>query len=264
MEKIAVCVQDDNKNVSPKETIDAINKAGFKDVFVQYYHRKNLEFDELEQIDYCKSLGLNIIFCHLGYDSINEIWIEGDYGEQVTDGYIKDLEIMKNKGIDMVVMHLTTHVEVPMYNELGLDRIRRIIKRAEELDMKVAFENTRKKDYLEYVLTNIKSDNIGVCFDAGHNHLYFNNTFNFEFFKNKIFAVHLHDNNQTVDQHLLPFDGTLDWDYVMKNLREVNYNGPMTLELCYRKEYLKQSVEEFYEEGFSRGKKLEEIFEKYK
>ena len=48
MNNIAVCVQDDNKNVSPKETIDAIYNAGFKDVFVQYYHRENLDFDDDE------------------------------------------------------------------------------------------------------------------------------------------------------------------------------------------------------------------------
>ena len=47
MSNLAVCVQDDNKNVTPKETIDAIYKAGFKDVFVQYYHRENIEFDYL-------------------------------------------------------------------------------------------------------------------------------------------------------------------------------------------------------------------------
>ena len=82
MNNIAVCVQDDNKNVSPKETIDAIYEAGFKDVFVQYYHRENLDFDELKQIDYCRELGLNIIFCHLFQDvtqsnSINYIFNAG-------------------------------------------------------------------------------------------------------------------------------------------------------------------------------------------
>ena len=79
-------LQDDDKNVSPKETIDAIYKAGFKNVFVQYYRRDNLEFDELKQIDYCRQIGLNIIFCHLGYKNINEIWIAGEKGEKGDKG----------------------------------------------------------------------------------------------------------------------------------------------------------------------------------
>ena len=91
MSDLAVCVQDDDKNVSPKETIDAIYKAGFKNVFVQYYRRDNLEFDELKQIDYCRQLGLNIIFSHLGYKNINEIWIAGEKGEEVTNQYLKRL-----------------------------------------------------------------------------------------------------------------------------------------------------------------------------
>ena len=73
MNNLAICVRNEAKSITAKETIDAIYNAGFKNVFVQYYHRENLEFDELKQIDYCRELGLNIIFCHLGYKNINEI-----------------------------------------------------------------------------------------------------------------------------------------------------------------------------------------------
>ena len=210
MDRLAVCVQDDNKAVTPKETIDAIYKAGFKNVFVQYYHRENLEFDELQQIDYCRELGLNIIFCHLGYKNINEIWVKGEFGDKVTNEYIEDLNLMKKKQIEMVVMHLTTHRVFPMYNKIGLERIKRIIEHAKKIGIKIAFENTRKQGYLEYVFDNIKEDNLGVCFDAGHYHVHFNDEFDFNFFKNKFFAVHLHDNDKSDDQHLLPFDGTIN------------------------------------------------------
>lgn len=261
MSNLAVCIQDDNKNVSPKETIDAIYNAGFKDVFVQYYHRNNLEFDELKQIDYCRELGLNIIFCHLGYKNINEIWFNGENGEKVTDEYIKDLDLMKEKEINMVVMHLTDK-ETPMYNEIGLERIKKIAKHAKELGIKIAFENIWKQGYLEYVLGNIKDENVGLCFDSGHCHVHFDDKFNYEFFQNRFFAVHLHDNDKTADLHLLPFDGTIDWNNVLSKLKENNYNGPLTLELCYRCDYLKQPIEDFYKEGYSRGERLEKIYNK--
>lgn len=260
MDNLVVCVQNDNKIVSPKETIDAIYKAGFKNVFVQYYHRQNMEFDELTQIDYCRKLGLNIVFCHLGYTNINEMWVEGEFGEEVTEQYIKDLDLMKEKQIELVIMHLTTHKEFPMYNETGLKRFRRIADYAKKIGVKIAFENTRKQGYLEYVLCNIKNDNIGVCFDAGHYHVHFNDVFDFEFFKNRFFAVHLHDNDKSLDQHLLPFDGTIDWEDTLSKIKSTGYDGAITLELCYRGDYLNQSVEDFYKEGYKRGKKLEEIF----
>ena len=40
--------------------------------------------------------------------------------------------------------------------------------------------------------------------------MHFDDEFPYEMFKNKIFAVHLHDNDKSDDVHLLPFDGTMD------------------------------------------------------
>ena len=165
----------------------------------------------------------------------------------------------------MVIMHLTTKKVAPMYNKIGLDRIREITKYAKELGVKVAFENTRLKGYLEYVLGNIKDDNVGLCFDAGHYHVHFNDEFDFEFFKDRIFAVHLHDNDKSDDLHLLPFDGTIDWKNVMHKLKECNYNGPITMELGYKdNRYLNTHIEEFYRTGYERGEKLLKIIEEDK
>lgn len=130
-----------------------------------------------------------------------------------------------------------------MYGKTGLSRIRKIVEYAKELDMKVAFENTKIKGYLEYVINNIKDENVGICFDAGHYHVHFDDEFNFELFKDRIFAVHLHDNDKSDDLHLLPFDGTV------------------TLELCYRYEYLNMSLDDFYKKGYDVGIKLAEKFE---
>lgn len=162
----------------------------------------------------------------------------------------------------MVVMHLTSKTKAPMYGEIGLERIKKIINYAKELNVKVAFENTKIKGYLEYVLGNIKDDNVGICFDAGHCHVHFNDEFNFKFFKDRIFAVHLHDNDKSDDLHLLPFDGTIDWKNVIKKLKECNYNGPITLEICYRYDYLNMTLDEFYRIGKDRGNRLMEIAEK--
>ena len=148
-----------------------------------------------------------------------------------------------------------------MYGEIGLSRIRKIVEYAKKLDMKVAFENTKIKGYLEYVIKNIKDENVGICFDAGHYHVHFDDEFNFELFKDRIFAVHLHDNDKSDDLHLLPFDGTMDWKYVINKLKECNYNGTVTLELCYRYEYLNMSLDDFYKKSYDVGIKLAEKFE---
>lgn len=74
-----------------------------------------------------------------------------------------------------------------------------------------------------------------------------------------VYAVHLHDNDKSDDLHLLPFDGTIDWKYVMNKLKECNYNGYITMELCYRYNYLDTSLDDFYKIGYKRGIELSKI-----
>lgn len=261
MRQIAVAVQNQNKNVTPIQTIDAIKNAGFENIFVQWLD-KDWECSQEEQVDYVKKLGLNIIFAHLGCQNINSLWEKGEIGDGLVKRYKEDIRQCKKHGISMVIMHLTTKYEAPMYNEVGLNRIKQIVDFAKTLDVKVAFENTKIKGYLEYVLQNIDNDNVGICFDVGHCHTHFNDEFNFEIFKNRIFAVHLHDNDKSDDLHLLPFDGTINWENTVKNLKKSNYNGPVTLELCYRYDYLNMSIDEFYQKGYEVGQKLQEMFER--
>lgn len=258
MRELAVAIQNENKNVSIFQTIDSVKNAGFKNVFVQWYN-ENWTTTQEEQVKACKDKGFNIIFAHLGYQNINSIWEEGDEGESLVERYQNDIKKCKENGIPMVVMHLVRKKVAPMYGEVGLNRIKRIVAYAKELGVKVAFENTKIRGYLEYVLGNIKDENVGICFDVGHYHVHFDDEFDFEFFKNRIFAVHLHDNDKSGDLHWLPFDGTIDWPDVMKKLGKYNYTGPVTLEICYEKEYFNMSLDAFYKEGYERGLKLREF-----
>lgn len=259
MRELAIAIQNENEKVSIIETINSIKKAGFKNVFVQWYD-ENWQHSQEKQVELCKKLGFNIIFAHLGYQNINCIWESGIEGDTLVERYKSDIENCNKYHIPMVVMHLTSKKVAPMYNELGLNRIKKITQYANKLGVKVAFENTKIKGYLEYVLENIKDENVGICFDAGHYHVHFNDEFNFEFFKNRIFAVHLHDNDKSDDLHLLPFDGTINWKYVMNQLKECNYNGPITMELCYRYDYLNLPLDDFYKIGYERGLQLNKFF----
>jgi len=197
-----------------------------------------------------------VIFAHLGYRNINSIWEDSDIGEGQVEQYKKDINICMQNNIPMVVMHLTTSSLPPAYSEIGLKRLQKIADYAKEMGVKIAFENTKIKGYLEYVLNNIANDNVGICYDSGHCHAHFNDEFNYSNFKDRIFAVHLHDNDGTSDQHLTPFDGTIDWELVLNKLRENGYVGPTTLESVYADRYLKFAPLEFYEKGYQIGERL--------
>ena len=262
MEKFepAVVVSNYNRNDDVKATIDAIKKAGFKNVFIEWYNKDyEWKISQEEQVKYSLEQGLNIIFAHLGYKNINDLWIEEETG--IVDKYKKDIEACHKYNIPMVVMHLTSKTVAPPYGEIGLKRIQEICDYAKSLNMKVAFENTKIKGYLDYVIENIKNDNVGICFDSGHCHAHFNDDLDFAKFKDRIFAIHLHDNDGTDDQHLLPFDGTIDWDELIKKLKENNYEGPVTLEIHYHRDYVNMPLDEFYNKGYELALKIKDMFE---
>lgn len=263
MRKLIQCVQYDNKNVNALQTIKAIKQAGFNGVFLQWYD-KDWQFSQEEQFKLCKELGLSVEFCHLGYRGINNIWLEGVDGDNLTNQYLKDLDDLSKLGVKMVCMHLTSKSEAPAPSKIGIERLKKVVECARTRHIKIAFENTKIWGYLEYVFGHLNYDNMGVCYDSGHCHYHFNDKFSWKKFKNKIFAVHLHNNDQTDDLHLLPFDnkGTIDWKKLIKNLKEANYTGPITLESCYRYHYLDLSLEDFYKESQKQAKKLREMLDK--
>lgn len=255
MRKYIQCVQNANQNVTPQQTIYAIKNAGFDGVFVQWYN-KDWDFSQQEQLNLCRELKLAVPFVHLGYKGINNIWLEGEEGEILVDGYLKDLDECKLNDIDLVVMHLSSKFVAPGPNLIGIKRLQKIVDHAEKLNIKVAFENTKIFGYLEYVFEHIKNSNIGICYDAGHDHCHFDDKFNWDLFKDKIFAVHLHDNDKSGDLHLLPFDGTINWIDLSKKLKKANYNGPVILESCYRNQYSTMMIEDFYKESLTRAKNI--------
>lgn len=255
MKKYIQCIQNDNKNTTPQETIYAIKKAGFDGAFVQWYN-KEWNFSQQEQLTLCRKLGLEVPFVHLGYSGINNIWLEGEKGERLIENYLRDLDSCKANQIEMVVMHTTSKSIAPEPNIIGIKRLQKIVDYAESLNIKIALENTKIWGYLEYIFAHIKNDNLGICYDAGHCHCHFNDKFSWDLFKNKIFAVHLHDNDKSGDLHLLPFDGTINWQNVIDNLKKANYSGPIILESCYQNNYTNMTISDFYKLSFTKAKQI--------
>jgi sugar phosphate isomerase/epimerase len=66
---------------------------------------------------------------------------------------------------------------------------------------------------------------IGICYDTGHGHLT-GATRGLE----AINTTHIHDNNGEKDQHLWPFEGTLNWPELIEKLVLAKYPGPFIFE----------------------------------
>lgn len=262
MRELAVCIPYSSVDNDPFKTIDAVKRAGFKKVFVQWYDKTNWDPSQEDQLKYMQQAGLEVIFAHLGYQNINALWVEGEEGDLLVPRYCRNLDDLHEYGVRDVMMHPSSKFTAPGPNETGLERIRKIVDHAGELDMTVAFENTKIKGYQDYIVSNIPDENLGICVDVGHAHCHFNDELPYDLFDNRIFSVHLHDNHgDDKDEHLLPFDGTIDWEMVIANLVKAHYMGPVTLEVIHHGPYADMSIDEFYAEACARGERLAEMFE---
>jgi L-ribulose-5-phosphate 3-epimerase len=72
----------------------------------------------------------------------------------------------------------------------------------------------------------------GVCWDFGHAHLSgINQCQALRAIGPDLRALHVADNLGERDDHLAPYFGTIDWEPIMKTLKEIGYDGDFTFEI---------------------------------
>lgn len=250
-------------NIDDLQTLKLMASNGVKEVFL-WWAKDDIK-SNVAKVKLCQSLGIKIQTAHLDFKDTNLIWQEGSLGDKFVKNYIKQFKLLKKYNIPIAVMHVTKSKTPPPMSLIGLKRFQTLVKNAEKYGIILALENTRKPEYFDYIFENINSDNLKVCYDSGHDHSFTKDTFDFEKYKNKIIAVHLHDNNSTSDQHLLPFDGNIDWKQLLTKLKKSGYSGAITLEVVMGdKIYNEVSANEFVLQAIERAKELIKIYESIK
>ncbi len=74
-------------------------------------------------------------------------------------------------------------------------------------------------------------DDLKICFDTGHAHMTCGVQEAFEVLKGRVASTHVHDNRREKDDHLLPFDGEIDWAQTMRDFRAADGKFPILFEL---------------------------------
>lgn len=86
---------------------------------------------------------------------------------------------------------------------------------------------------------SIDSKKIGICWDFGHAHTAaLCQKKALEKIGSRLKITHVHDNYKNGDHHVLPLTGDkmwgcIDWENVMPVMKDIGYNGPLTLELIF-------------------------------
>ncbi len=257
------------------ETCRNIKKAGFDNVMVAF-KAGNAE----ENVKEALSQGLKIPYVHLTTRFADNMWAKGTSNFDYIESVKREIQLCSKYNIPIAVLHGTTgnaaQKALPPSTE-ALDSMKKILDYAEECKVKIALENLDKPNFenFTFLLDNLKSEYFGLCYDAGHHHLYFPEFDILGKYGDRLLAVHLHDNlmdwefgwDYSRDLHQLPFDGKIDFEKVCEKLGKAGYNNVVMLEL--HKVAIKESkynitVEAYLGEAKKRAIILAEKIEKYR
>ena len=150
------------------------------------------------------------------------------------------------------VLHVARRLPVPvLVAHLGVPRTQRsegagdsraaarrsieeLLRIAEPLGVRIAVEVipnelSRAGSIVHFVEQDL--DGAGICLDFGHAHLDGDVVDAVETVSEHLIATHVHDNRGRSDDHLLPFDGTIDWAGTLLAVQKIGYDGPFMFEI---------------------------------
>ena len=210
---------------------------------------------------------------HAPFNKSYDMWQSGPKGDAARDELIECLEICAKHEIPVMVTHAFIGYDDSLaIPEAGIERFGAVAKRAAELGVTLALENTEGEEYLAALMEHFKdNDSVGFCWDSGHEMCYNYSKDLLALYGDKLIATHLNDNlgisdfggriYWTDDLHLLPFDGIADWDNIAQRLDRCGCDGIMTFELNIRSKpdrhendiYTKMTIEEYVAECYKRA-----------
>lgn len=212
-----------------EERFRLIKSAGFSVTSLYWSNEHRHKWPEQ-----ARKIGLEIDHFHADIGEPNTIWQEGIDGENYMKMLTDCVEDCKTHDVDILAIHLSNS-QSPPPNELGLNRIAKLVDFAEQKNVKLAFENLWKFEHLDAVFARFNSPNVGFCYDIGHENLSQNLHYNcLDLHGDRLFCLHIQDNDGGEhDLHLLPFDGNINWREKMQKLKQCKPVDCLMLETCF-------------------------------
>ncbi len=207
---------------------------------VEYFKKYgiNRTFVGSDITDFDHVMGLfkeNGIICetlHAPFGGINAMWGEDEEAAAKMMDQLKDsVDKCARYNIPVTIVHLSSGRPMPEVNERGAKRYEEIFRYAKENGVIIALENQRYLENLQYFMDHYQTP--GFCWDNGHEYGATKGIRFMDHFGNRVVALHIHDNRcgTDTDDHLLPFDGKIDFDVVAKDLAQSGYSGTLMLEV---------------------------------
>ena len=198
------------------------------------------------------------------------------YCADIRSYFKKAIECTAEAGGEICIIHPNNHKSVQENSKMYFE----LLPFAKQCGVKIATENmwswdsennrasfaacATDEDFVAH-LNAVDDDYLVACLDIGHAEMMGESTSAVSMIKSlggKLQALHIHDNNRWHDSHQIPFSMDIDFNAVVKALKDIDYKGYFTLEAyTYLKAYTKDNVFDGIKELYNSVKKLADMFE---
>lgn len=162
---------------------------------------------------------------------------------EAMDEFKRAIDVAEELPFPRMVLHMGGSRETadPRKRDAAFSTLEHLVLHAKHVGVTLCVENTLNEmsqpAYLRAFVDETRLTGLRFNFDIGHAHLSEESQAEriskaFEPLRELIASVHLHDNHGEKDEHLPPYEGSIDWDNaipVLKNTDEKNL--PIVLEL---------------------------------
>lgn len=187
-----------------------------------------------------RGIELETAHCSLSESGVwnYRLWLEGGAGDEVLDTLKLNADVASEYGVPILVCHVDVRSSERNSFDLGIRRLEDLVEYAGRKHVRIAFENINCSEYLFKIMELFPKDRAGFCYDSGH-HLCATPEADYSPLYPRLLCCHLHDNHGGVDErmqsdeHLLPFEGKVDFPLRMRQFREAGYTGNLTIESGY-------------------------------
>ena len=149
------------------------------------------------------------------------------------------LNIARELGAGVFVVHLgTPTVQGGENNRTAAFRsVEDLCRLAEPLDIRVALEVmpnplSDAAQLVDLLERDLDFPRAGICLDFGHAFLMGDVVDQIEIVAEHLVTTHVHDNGGKKDDHMVPFDGRINWDIALMTMQKVGYDGTYLMELA--------------------------------
>jgi sugar phosphate isomerase/epimerase len=152
------------------------------------------------------------------------------------------LEMAKVLHYDYLVVHLgLPDDQAPPANDNQRDAARRSVdelhEAADAAGVRLALEVipnalSRPEPLVTLIEDVLELPRVGICLDTGHARILGDVVDAIETCSGHVLTTHLHDNHGRRDDHLVPYDGSIEWAAALLAFQKVGYEGRWIFELA--------------------------------